>query len=144
MKTLRHVGIVVTNLNRSLHFYKDLLGLRITKELNESGDFIDKILGMRGTHVRTVKLKSDEGKSLVELLHFKTYPRGKRKISANSIGYTHVSFSVRDIRRQYRKLIKSGVEFNSPPQDSPDGYAKVAFCKDPDGNLIELVQELKK
>ena len=42
----------------------------------------------------------------------------------------------------YKKLGSAGVLFTSPPQISPNGFAKVAFCADPDGTLIELVEEL--
>mgnify|MGYP000114723570 CR=1 FL=1 len=42
----------------------------------------------------------------------------------------------------YQKLTESGVKFNAPPQLSPDGYAKVTFCLDPDNTPVELVQVL--
>ena len=46
-------------------------------------------------------------------------------------------------KETYNRLVEAGVYFNSPPQLSPDGFAKVTFCKDPDGSLIELVEELR-
>ena len=51
--------------------------------------------------------------------------------------------TVDNLDETYNRLVEAGVYFNSPPQLSPDGFAKVTFCKDPDGSLIELVEELR-
>ena len=144
MKKFRHAGIVVRDIDKSLHFYKDLLRLRVRKDLDESGDYLDKILKLKGVKVRTIKLAPERGEGLIELLFFGSRGGGSRKIKADSIGLTHVAFEVEDLDKEYLRLKKNGVRFNAPPQYSPDGYAKVTFCKDPDGVLIELVEILKK
>ena len=144
MKKFRHAGIVVRDIDKSLHFYKDLLRLRVRKDLDESGDYLDKILKLKGMKVRTIKLAPERGEGLIELLFFGSRGGGSRKIKADSIGLTHVAFEVEDLDKEYLRLKKNGVRFNAPPQYSPDGYAKVTFCKDPDGVLIELVEILKK
>ena len=41
---------------------------------------------------------------------------------------------------QIEYLLKNNVKFTAPPQLTPDGYAKVTFCEDPDGTPIELVE----
>lgn len=144
MKTLRHVGIVVSNLNKSLHFYKDLLGLRVVRDARESGDCIDRMLQLSKVRVHTIKLSCDEGESLIELLYFSSHSQKTRKIYPYSIGFTHVAFLVLDLDKLYKKLKRSRVKFTTPPEISPDDYVKVTFCKDPDGNLVELVELLKK
>ena len=60
----------------------------------------------------------------------------------SKIGSSHVAFTVDDLDKTYEKFIVAGIKFNAPPQNSPDGYAKVTFCHDPDDTLIELVQVL--
>lgn len=144
MKTLRHVGIVVSNLKKSLHFYKDLLGLSVTSDFNESGDCIDNILGLKNVKVHTVKMSSDNGNSLIELLFFETHHAKNRNVKPFSLGPTHIAFEVGDLDKEYKRLKKSGVIFNAPPQYSSDGRVKVTFCKDPDRSLIEMVEILKK
>jgi catechol 2,3-dioxygenase-like lactoylglutathione lyase family enzyme len=140
---VRHVGIVVTNIENSLKFYRDLLGLKIDKSMNESGEYIDNMLGFENVHVKTVKMSASTGNTLVELLEF-TKPTGSKLIrSVNDIGASHAAFTVSNIDEIYLKLKHSGVKFNAPPQLSPDGYAKVTFCFDPDKTPIELVQVLK-
>ncbi len=59
-------------------------------------------------------------------------------------GFTLIAFTVDDLDREYERLRAAGVAFNARPQTSPDGYAKVTFCRDPEGNLIELVEVLRR
>ena len=141
---LRHIGIVVIDIERSLQFYRDLLGLKIIKDQEEYGDYIDKFTGIKGVRVRTVKMKT-EGGGLIELLQYYSHPSSNimcqdRKMT--EIGCSHFALTVKNIDDIYHKLLLSGIRFYSEPIPSPDGYAKVAFCKDPDGVLIELVEEL--
>ena len=143
MKTIRHIGIVVSDLDKALCFYKDMLGLKVVKDTNEPSDFIDTILSLKNTSLRTVKMEAHDG-NLIELLYFKSHPEKPKKRGITEIGCSHVAFTVENIDELYNKLTKKGVVFNSSPKISPDGYAKVAFCKDPDGTFIELVEVLKE
>ena len=52
---LRHVGITVTDLKKSIDFYRDIFGFSIIKEMDESGEHIDNFSGLKGVDVRTVK-----------------------------------------------------------------------------------------
>jgi len=142
IRDVRHTGIVVTDLEAALRFYRDLLGFRETKRLEESGAYIDNMLALDGAQVTTVKLTAPDG-NLVELLHFRSHPRPRPPPpEACRIGITHIAFTVEDLEHMHSALTAAGVRFNAPPQLSPDGYAKVTFCRDPDGTLIELVQVL--
>ena len=143
MKTVRHFGIVVSNLEKSLHFYEDLLGLSAKRDMVEEGEFIDAILGLKNVKVRTVKMKAENGDTLVELLEYASHQGKKREnYEIFDLGASHVAFTVENVEKEYRKLQEQGVVFTCEPQVSPDGKAKVTFCFDPDGVPIELVQEL--
>jgi catechol 2,3-dioxygenase-like lactoylglutathione lyase family enzyme len=141
--SVRHVGIVVGDLERSLHFYRDLLGLQIERLMDESGHFVETILGLPGVRVTTAKLRGAEGPTLVELLHFRE-PVGVRRepMSPLTLGLTHIALTVDDVDATYQRLSKAGIAFIEAPQVSPTGLAKVAFCRDPEGTLIELVQAM--
>lgn len=142
MKAIRHTGIVVSDLERALHFYVELLGLKVIKRMDESGEYIDKILGLKNVMVTTVKIAAEDG-NLIELLYYHSHPRkpaGSREICET--GISHIAFTVENVDAEYERLSKAGVPFNSPPQKSPDGSAKVTFFTDPEGNLIELTEML--
>ena len=141
MTRIRHFGIVVRDMERSLQFYRDLLGLTVRRSMNESGDYIDNMLALDNVRVMTVKMASESDAAQVELLEFdspRCRPGPEREIYA--IGPSHVAFTVEDLEEVRRRLAEAGVPFHAPPQESPDGYAKVTFCKDPDGTPVELVE----
>lgn len=143
MKSIRHFGIVVEDLEKSLHFYQDLLGLKTKRDMQEEGIFIDAILGLKKVKVHTVKIASDEGDTLVELLEYASHkgkPRDRYEIF--DLGASHIAFTVEEIDDEYQRLKERGISFISEPQVSADGKAKVVFCYDPDGVPVELVQEL--
>ena len=144
MIEVRHAGIVVSNPVKSLEFYRGLLGLKVTKDAEESGEYIDCVLRMKRVKVRTIKLTGDNAAGMIELLYFKSPKSPKKKREFADVGCSHVAFTVSDVEAKYKKLVKKGVVFNSPPKISPDKYAKVAFCKDPDGESVELVEVLQK
>ena len=77
----RHFGIVVRNLANSIAFYEDL-GLKIIKQMDESGKHIDKLLSLNDVNVTTVKMSSPNTDTLIELLHYITpFPKEiERKI----------------------------------------------------------------
>lgn len=143
MKAIRHTGITVSDLDRAIDFYQGLLGFRVIKRAIEQSKYIDYLTGLKNVKLTTVKLAADDG-NLIELYFFHSHPsliNRKRRIT--EIGLSHVAFTVKDIDQEYKRLSQAGVKFNSSPKISPDKYAKVAFCRDPEGVLIEFVEVLK-
>ena len=140
---IRHAGIVVFDLEASLKFYTEKLGFQVSKKMNESGVFIDKVLGFKGLEVTTVKMILGNGQ-MIELLDFSTHRKEKIKKSINNVGLTHLAFTVDNVDVIYNSFISDGIEFISNPRTSPDGFVKVAFCKAPEGTYIELVELLNE
>lgn len=140
----RHSGVVVSDLEKSLWFYRDLLGFKVTIRADESGAFIEQILGLKNLTVTTVKMTPPDGLGLLELLYFHpphTAPvAAKKSVTAN--GWTHIALTIKNLDALHGALCKAGISFISPPALSPSGKAKVAFCRDPEGNFLELVQEI--
>jgi len=141
IKDIRHTGIVVQDLKASINFYKNLLGFKVAKKKLEKSEYIDKILGFKKINVTTVKMSSPKG-HMIELLKYYSHPTKKKKKRILDIGISHIAFTVSNLENEYKKLTKKGFKFISKPEISPDGYAKVAFCKAPEGTFIELVEVL--
>lgn len=139
---LRHSGIVVADLTRSLRFYRDLLGFKPWREAVESGPLIDAVVGIKGAKLRWVKLKGPDGKGLIELLQYLSHPRKPRRFKSNDIGPSHIAVTVRDVDALCREFRRRGLKVNADPVVSPDGGAKVAYAHDPDGAIVEIVEEL--
>ena len=145
MYSVRHVGITVTNMEKSLELYRDYFGLEVVWDEIEQGEFIDGLSGIKDIKVRTVKMKDSKG-GMIELLEYKSHPEKNHQNfeeKITKIGVSHFAVTVKDLDKTHDELIDLGLKFNEKPQVSPDGGAKVCFCRDIGGTLIELVEELK-
>ena len=80
-------------MENSLKFYRDLLGLKIIRDMNEHGDYIDSMLSLDNVQVRTVKLSADIGNTLIELLDFKSHTDDEIR-NFYTIGASHVALTV--------------------------------------------------
>ena len=139
IKDVRHMGIVVSDMEKSLKFYRDLLGLKVKSLVDEEGEFLDNMLAHENVKNKVAKLYAKNGNALVELIDSKSYGN-KKDSDVFTIGASHFALTVDDLDETYDYLIKNRVKFTAPPQQSPDGFVKVTFCEDPDGTLIELVE----
>jgi catechol 2,3-dioxygenase-like lactoylglutathione lyase family enzyme len=139
---IRHIGLVVADLEGALSFWQDLLGFKVEKKMDESGPHIDAMMGLKNVRVTTVKMTAPEG-GMIELLHFHSHPDSPSWLGQPySTGFTHIAMNVGNIDIAFKKLAGAGVVFPAPPQYSPDGGVKVIYCKGPEGVLLELVENL--
>jgi catechol 2,3-dioxygenase-like lactoylglutathione lyase family enzyme len=142
IKNIRHIGIVVEDLEASLNFYQNILGFVIQKQMVESGTYIDNVLATDGVKVTTIKMTAPDGQLIELLFYHSPFSTNRRLRQLHDIGLSHLAFTVEDLDRTYDKLKNQGIRFNAPPQISPDGYAKVTFCRAPEGTYVELVEVL--
>ena len=141
---IRHTGLVVANLEAALHFWRDLLGFTVVRQMDESGPHIDAMMGLTDVRLTTSKLTAPEG-GMIELLYFHSHPEKPVWTGTPySTGFTHIAMTVKDIDGLCQKLSAEGVTFFAPPQHSPDGKVKVTYCRGPEGVLLELVEVLQE
>ena len=138
----RHFGIVVKDMKRSIEFYQNVLGFQIKKEANETGEYLDKMLDLKNVQVKTVKMSINEDETLIELLEYSSPTSMNCEKRVFDFGVSHFALTVENLDELIINLKKNHVKLNSEPVISPDKKAKVAFCFDPDGSPIELVEEL--
>tara|TARA_R110001583_G_scaffold31790_20_gene108560 strand:+ start:375 stop:800 length:426 start_codon:yes stop_codon:yes gene_type:complete len=141
MTGLRHIGLVVKDVDISIDFYTRLLDFKIKKDQIEEGKYIDTFLGIKGVKVRTVKMTLENG-GMLELLHFESHPGHNEAGYITRVGCSHIAFTVPDADSLYEKLKSENIRIINKPEVAPDGGAKVFFCKDHDGTWLELVEEL--
>lgn len=124
---LKYVGIRVTDLERSVRFYTELLGLKEEKrrDTSEWGG---------GTWVL---LKDEESGAQLELNWYTPGSRfGTPYVPGE--GLDHVGFVVDDVEAAYTDLVSKGAQPTGITPKETDGW--VAYVKDPDGNWIEIFQ----
>ena len=140
----RHTGLVVMDLERSIAFYRDIFGLELTGRAKEEGPYIEKLVGIPGAVVEWAKLKIPGG-HVLELLQYLSHPLStpiEEIGKANRPGCSHLAFTVIDVEELYGVLQAAGYKCTHAPQVSPDNKVKVMYAHDPDGIILELVQEI--
>lgn len=136
-----HAGITVSSLERSLAFYRDLLGLRVIEISGEED--IGEIIGIEGARIRAADLDAGDGR-IIELLEYVQGSAGRHPQQPNGIGCPHIALRVGDLAEALRRLAEAGHEPVGRPTTITGALAwhgaTVAYLRDPDGALIELVQ----
>ena len=141
VKGYRHTGIICKDIESSLYFYKDLLGLKVIQDFWDDSEYINVITGLKNSNVHMIKLEADDG-TVLELLDYVTHPTELIKQPIYNVGACHIAFQVYDIDKAYKELMDVGVKLISEPVLSSEGIAKVCFCFDPNDVRIELVEML--
>jgi catechol 2,3-dioxygenase-like lactoylglutathione lyase family enzyme len=142
---MHHTGFTVRDLDRSIAFYRDVLGLELAQE--PSPVFADPELGARvgvpGANLRQVSFKVGET-GTIELLEYPTPPSPiDRPMPMNALGAGHAAFLVADIQAKKRELETRGVEFLSDVNvvdEGPLAGWRWVYMLDPDGITLELVE----
>jgi catechol 2,3-dioxygenase-like lactoylglutathione lyase family enzyme len=149
LSAIDHINIVVSDLPRMVAFYRDVLGLNMTKQVMISGEWIDRVVGLAGALGEVVYLELPEGPR-VELIRYRSpeaaQPEGIDV--SNTPGIRHLAFRVADIDAAVARLRQAGVEFLSDVQRVPEAqvtYAggvrkRLVYFRDPEGNLLELCE----
>ncbi len=139
IKNIRHIGLVVKDLEESLKFYMSL-GFTHHSFRKEDSDFIDAISGTTNIQLTTTRLILPNN-DMIELLNYgKQITKKTRTLFEN--GIAHFAMTVEDIYSIYNFLIEKNIKFISEPKKSADDKAIVVFCISPEGTFIELVEVL--
>lgn len=140
VKAIRHTGIVVSDMERSVVFYRDLLGMEVWADFKDDSQYVQNMTGVPGAHIWMIKLKAADGVS-IELLQYLSHPQDvPPPVRACDVGCNHIALQVEDVDGLHQRLTEAGILFNAPPTVSSDGIAKVTYCRDPEGVLVELVE----
>jgi glyoxylase I family protein len=138
-----HAGMTVGSLRAALHFYRDLLGLTVTDQGEDSGPELDAITGLSGVRIRYAELDLGGGR-LLELIEFQP-PSGIRlSQSPRDSGASHLALRVDDVDGLCARLAEAGVNVPGRPTTitAPGAWqgARCVYAEDPDGRTVELVQ----
>lgn len=136
-----HTSVTVSDMDRSLAFYRDLLGMEVISERIAPVEFASKITGIPGAELKVVYLQA--GGYKLELIQYLAGQGEKIDPRTNRPGSAHLCFSVDDVDGEYERLSKAGILFRSPPQvvgGGPNKGGRGVYFVDPDGFTIEFIQ----
>jgi catechol 2,3-dioxygenase-like lactoylglutathione lyase family enzyme len=139
------VGLTVSDLDRAVAFFEEVLDFEKASEAERSGDSFERLTGVFGARARGAAMRL--GAEEVELTQFlapagRAYPEGSR---SNDRWFQHVAIVTSDMERAYARLRKHGVRHASAgPQRLPDwnpkaGGIEAFYFHDPDGHVLEVI-----
>lgn len=146
--SVSHIAICVRDMDRSLGFYRDLLGCEVTKDdvQDTSTGGLPHVYKDEHASRRVVYLRYGEGAGapiLVMTEHPGESVSGE-PIMLDQVGISHISFTVTDVEAAANLLVEQGVESCGPLDafKSADGRIRTVFVRDPDGILVQLDEGL--
>lgn len=141
IQRVAHVGVCVHDLERSIRFYRDILGFRYLSTIHLTGEPSDTLLALKGVDLHAAYLERDGFR--LELLGFVS-PSAEpleppRRM--NALGFTHLSLRVTDLDEMVERLRAEGVRVLDRTRiDIRARGSAAVMITDPDGLWIELVQ----
>jgi catechol 2,3-dioxygenase-like lactoylglutathione lyase family enzyme len=138
---IHHAAFTVSNMKRSIAFYRDILGMEVLWDsvqmgVRYKGPVCDKITGCPGTEQRVVYMGI--GGSFLELVEYTPTGRKLEDHKASDIGASHICFKTDDINALYEKLLARNVQMHCVPQEGISNL--IMYFRDPDGIILEVIE----
>src|SRR5438067_2738979 len=137
-----HTGITVSNLERSLEFWRDVLGFELSHRAHQKDELAEQITGVSGAEILIAVVKAPGHK--IELLEYRAPPdRQRADLRPCDVGHVHVALIVDDLDAVLEKIAASGWKAAGKPQTltmGPNAGKRVMYVRDPDGTTIEFMQ----
>ncbi len=141
---LFHGGVSVSDMDRSLAFYRDGLGLETVVDRIAKDAYLFRILALNATELRIVYLKIPGSDAFIELIEFRGLERHPASARPCDPGAGHLCLYVSDIAAIHQRLTEKGFHSRAVAPElitaGPNKGARGVYFSDPDGYLIELFQ----
>ncbi len=139
-----HTGITVSNLERSLEFWQNVLGFEFSHRAHQTSEMASQITGVAGAEIKLAVVKAPGGHK-IELLEYLAPPDRKRvDLRPCDVGSVHVALTVDNLDAVLSKIAASGWKAAGKPQtlrSGPNAGKRVVYVCDPDGTTIEFMQQ---
>ena len=137
-----HTGFTVANLDRSLAFWRDVLGFELSHRAHHAGDLASEVTGVPGAEISIAVLKAPGHR--IELLEYLAPPDRKRAdLRPCDVGSVHVALTVDNLDAVLSTIAVSGWNAVGKPQvlkTGPNAGKRIVYVRDPDGTTIEFMQ----
>jgi len=138
-----HTGITVSNLKRSLAFWRDVLGFEVSHTAHQEGELAEEITGVKGAEIKLVVLTAPGGRKIELLEYLAPSDRKRANLRPCDVGSVHVALLVYDLDLVLKRIAASGWAAAGKPQTlktGPNAGKRVVYVRDPDGTTIEFMQ----
>ena len=145
LSDIHHIGLTVSDLERSIQFYRDVLGMTlIRRRPGVREDYISQQTGYEGVELSVASFKvSQASRQSLEIVQYNTHAGDPSEPATNRAASSHLCLLVDDLRACYEDLSNRGVRFKSEPvriTAGPNAGGLVIYLLDPDDYTIEMFQ----
>jgi catechol 2,3-dioxygenase-like lactoylglutathione lyase family enzyme len=137
-----HIGLVVEDLDETVRFLS-LLGLECGEPSQQSGEWIDRIIGLDGSAVEIVMVRLPDGTDVFEIVRFQSPSAEAQEPTpaANRPGLRHIAFKVDDVRAVVDRVRETGWDTIGEIVDYR-GMFLLCYVRGPEGLIVELAERL--
>ena len=149
IEAIDHINIVVRDLGRMTSFYRDVLGMEVTKTATISGDWVDHVVGLKGVSAVVVYLELS-GSTRLELIDYHSPDTidSFNHDRPHAAGIRHLAFRVVEIDAMKERLDRNGVKSFSDVVAAPRAQVqysggvckRLIYFQDPEDNLLEFCE----
>ncbi|MEQ1899212.1 MAG: VOC family protein [Devosia sp.] len=140
---MHHTGFTVKSLERSIAFYRDILGFELAFQWNPQAPYIGELVGYPTVDLHGAILRLPGTDVCLELLEYRNVKQVAVDMGNGNIGNGHIAFNVDNLLELYAALVNKGVKSVSPPVAptiGPNKGGKAVYLIDPDGFRVELIE----
>ncbi len=139
-----HTSFTVSDLDRSIAFFRDALGFEVTSKAPRNPDVVSRISGVEGADMVIAFVRGPDHS--IELIQYLGPADGRGKVHSRpcDVGFAHVAFDVDDIDAAVAACEPFDVTVTGEVatiDQGPNAGGRVAYLRDPDGVCIEFIQK---
>ena len=138
-----NVGIVVDDLKAAVAFFVEL-GLELEGEMTVEGQWVDRVVGLKGVRNDIAMMRTPDGNSRLELMKFHSptvIESEPKNAPANTLGIRRIMFAVDDINDVVARLEKQGAKLVGEVAQYEDMY-RLCYLRGPEGIIVALAEQL--
>jgi catechol 2,3-dioxygenase-like lactoylglutathione lyase family enzyme len=137
---VNHVGLTVSDLDASVSFYTDVVGLQVERRgIRSGGDWFDTLTGNAGAVIDVAMLRS--GQLVLQLVHYAAGGNPDVATGHNRVGNLHLCINVDDVVAKHAEIVASGRHRPTPIVELPVPGLRSFYVSDPDGVPVEFLQQ---
>jgi catechol 2,3-dioxygenase-like lactoylglutathione lyase family enzyme len=131
-----HFGVTVSDLDRAVEFYRDVLGLEPIERFGVSGEAFSEAVGVKGASGSFAHLEG--GGARIELVEYDPEGETRPRPTVDQPGATHLGLAVDDLDA-FHEGLPAAVETVNEPRTT-ESETRILFVRDPEGNLVEVLE----
>lgn len=138
MPSLNHMGLTVADIDRSIEFYRDVVGMQLYSRLQMQGEWFDTLTHNSGAEIDVAMLRLDS--FTLQLVQYLAAAGATLPLGHNNAGNPHLCINVDDVEAKHREAIGRGGLDPTPIVEIAASGSRSFYVRDPDGLPVEFLQ----